>query len=332
MSDQVQGHDQDVLANLKIRDAMHVDYDAVLTLESGRHGYDYLPAHYHRWVDDPAVTLRLAWTEEKVPVAIMVTWTDDSGETIYLKTFRISPDWRGRGLSIGLRRLLLTEMFKESPKLRTFRTMVDAKAPQLIKKLGLAVKPKFKVETMFLQADVQALTAKVEDQERSMQSTASTIKSFKHMDMKRMLADEFASKILPGRTILDDTDAYSFSLPNMKTLEERKCYILVDRSGPAVKSLSLGGSYATSRGVVYYFAIHCKDRQLAKSHLVLQMKHACSELGGGSVTFIVTVTDSSLTEDLASYCKASLGLKDLPYGGTHELFESRSLVLQEKKI
>ncbi|CAH1240290.1 NAT16 [Branchiostoma lanceolatum] len=331
MSVQVQGHDQDVLAKLKIRDAMHVDYDAVLTLESGRHGYDCLPALYHRWVDDPAVTLRLAWTEEKVLVAIMVTWTDDSGETIYLKTFRISPDWRGRGLSIGLRRLLLTETFKESPKLRTFRTMVDAKAPQLIKRLGLPVKSKFKVETIFLQADEEALLAKLEDLQRPIQSTVSTIKSFKNMDMKRMLADEFASKILPERTVLDDTDPYSFSLPNMKTLEERKCYILVDRSGPAVRSLSVGGSYATSRGTVYYFAIHCKDRQLAKSHVVLQMKHACGE-HRGNVTFIVTVKDSSLTEDVASYCKEAMGLKDLPYGGAHELLESRSLVWEEKKI
>ncbi|CAH1240291.1 NAT16 [Branchiostoma lanceolatum] len=253
MSVQVQGHDQDVLAKLKIRDAMHVDYDAVLTLESGRHGYDCLPALYHRWVDDPAVTLRLAWTEEKV------------------------------------------------------------------------------LETIFLQADEEALLAKLEDLQRPIQSTVSTIKSFKNMDMKRMLADEFASKILPERTVLDDTDPYSFSLPNMKTLEERKCYILVDRSGPAVRSLSVGGSYATSRGTVYYFAIHCKDRQLAKSHVVLQMKHACGE-HRGNVTFIVTVKDSSLTEDVASYCKEAMGLKDLPYGGAHELLESRSLVWEEKKI
>ncbi|XP_035696516.1 histidine N-acetyltransferase-like [Branchiostoma floridae] len=331
MSVQEQGQDQDILANLQIRDAMHVDYDAVLTLESGRHGYDYLPALYHPWVDNPAVTLSLAWTEEKVLVAVMVTWTDDTGETIYLKTFRISPDWRGRGLSIGLRRLLLTKLFKESPKLRTFRTMVDAKAPQLIKRLGLAVKSKFKVETIFFKSDVEALSDKLEDLERSMQSTVSTIKPFKNMDMKRMLADEFTSKILPERTVLDDTDPYSFSLPNMKTLEERKCYILVDRSGPAVRSLSVGGSYTTSRGTVYYFAIHCKDRQLAKSHLVLQTKRACSD-HRGNVTFIVTVTDSSLTEDLVSYCKEAMGLKGMPYGGTHELLESRSLVWEERKI
>ncbi|XP_035685601.1 probable N-acetyltransferase 16 [Branchiostoma floridae] len=91
--------DEDLLSRMTVREATHDDYQAVMNMASPdtfRDGFDYLPAKFHGFVDDPDTVFLLVEVDGEV-VFIDVECLQESGKTIYGKTIRVAKRLQGRG-------------------------------------------------------------------------------------------------------------------------------------------------------------------------------------------------------------------------------------------
>ncbi|XP_035696771.1 probable N-acetyltransferase 16 [Branchiostoma floridae] len=86
--------------HLKCREAKHSDYNAVMkiaSVETVRDGFDYLPAKFHQWVDDPEAYVLVAEADNKV-IAVYVCYMTDGGAYLFHKSIRIAPKLQGKKL------------------------------------------------------------------------------------------------------------------------------------------------------------------------------------------------------------------------------------------
>ncbi|XP_078573767.1 histidine N-acetyltransferase-like [Branchiostoma floridae x Branchiostoma japonicum] len=75
---------------MNVRDVSHDDYEVVMNMASPdtfRDGFDYLPAKFHNYVDDPD-TMFLLWEVDGEVVFLHVLFLQDGGQVICLKTMR----------------------------------------------------------------------------------------------------------------------------------------------------------------------------------------------------------------------------------------------------
>ncbi|XP_019646870.1 PREDICTED: uncharacterized protein LOC109487332 [Branchiostoma belcheri] len=90
--------------HLTYREATHSDYDAVMNIASVdtfRDGFDYLPAKFHQWVDDPDVIMLVGEADGKV-LGVYVCIITDGGANLKNKTFRMAPELRGKKFMDGM--------------------------------------------------------------------------------------------------------------------------------------------------------------------------------------------------------------------------------------
>ncbi|XP_035698022.1 uncharacterized protein LOC118431051 [Branchiostoma floridae] len=90
--------------HLKCREAKHSDYNAVMkmaSVDTFRDGFDYLPAKFHQWVNDPQFHVLVAEADDKV-VAVYVCCMADGGTYLFNKTMRVAPDLQGKKLMMRI--------------------------------------------------------------------------------------------------------------------------------------------------------------------------------------------------------------------------------------
>ncbi|KAI8498613.1 histidine N-acetyltransferase [Branchiostoma belcheri] len=84
--------------HLTCREATHSDHDAVMNIASVdtfRDGFDYLPAKFDQWVDDPDVKVLVGEADDKV-LGMYVSIITDGGANLLSKTIRIAPELQGK--------------------------------------------------------------------------------------------------------------------------------------------------------------------------------------------------------------------------------------------
>ncbi|CAH1267806.1 Hypp3793 [Branchiostoma lanceolatum] len=173
-------------------------------------------------------------------------------------------------------------------------------------------------DVMYFQSDVSAIQNSLLSNNMTF---LPTLNLYQPPDLHRLLPPAFSAAILSEGRMFVDWDPYKLSESNMKQFERAGCYILVDQTKTAAKSLSFGVSYVTPRGRVYHIDIHCKDEALCRAHIINHVKNACSQYTG-MITFCIMVIDQALKETVVKYCVENLTLSHLPHDHTYSLYET----------
>ncbi|XP_066299010.1 probable N-acetyltransferase 16 [Branchiostoma lanceolatum] len=228
-----------------IREAKHGDYEAVMKMASTdtfRDGFDYLPAKFHQYVDDPNVFV-LVTEEDDCLAVIYVYMFNDDGEALLAKTGRQNPKFKGMGTSRRMRQAALM-MFKHFLLQRCkpttlLRGVGEAHRMDVRKVLVLMGlwpgKEKCNFDVMYLQADVSAIQSSLASSNTPAYLLPLT--PYQPPDLHRLLPPAFSAAVLPEGRVFVGWDPYKLSESNMKKFVEAGCYILVDPTEPAAKSL-----------------------------------------------------------------------------------------------
>ncbi|XP_066270625.1 probable N-acetyltransferase 16 [Branchiostoma lanceolatum] len=313
---------------LTVREAKHDDYEAVMKMarpDTFRDGFDYLPARFHQYVDDPDVFIIMAESGDSL-VGMFLYMFHDDGEALLGKTGRQNPKYDDGGafrrVSQSIPMVFKDFLLQRCKPTTLYQSVVEGHRTNLRKYLqyfGLRGKDKCKFHAMYFQSDVSAIQC-------SLASSNTTyllplITPYQPPDLHRLLPPAFSAAVLVEDRLFVDWEPYKLSQSNMKKFVEAGCYILVDPTEPAAKSLSFGGSYMTPRGRVYHIDIHCKDEALCKAHIINHVKNACSHYRG-MITFCIMVIDQALKETVVKYCVENLTLSHLPHDHIYTLYET----------
>ncbi|XP_066287345.1 probable N-acetyltransferase 16 [Branchiostoma lanceolatum] len=305
-----------------VRDATHDDYQAVMNMASPdtfRDGFDYLPAKFHAYVDDPDTAFLLVEVDGEV-VFLDVAHLRDGGEALVPKTIRVAKKWQGRRFSkifVNASRLQLfakiIEMSGLQPKVLHILRDTEQRA---LKRLDsdLSFRMISIINIMYFCSDA----IPVKDRLTAAQISLPTLVPYQPTDFQRLLPPAFSAAVLSEGFVFVDWDPHKLSESNMKKFVEAGCYILVDSTKLAAKSLSFGGSYMTPRGRVYHIDIHSKDEALCKAHILNHVKNAFSQYTG-MITFYVMVIDKGLKDVVMKFCVRDLHFEHLPHDHTYVL-------------
>ncbi|XP_078698813.1 putative N-acetyltransferase 16 isoform X2 [Branchiostoma floridae x Branchiostoma belcheri] len=302
--------------HLTYREATHGDHDAVMNIASVdtfRDGFDYLPAKFHQWVDDPDVKVLVAEAENKV-VGLAVDIITDGGTNLLRKTGRIAPELQGKKfmakMILELEKALQLHVH---PRLlqRERHALTDIERPYLLNTVPNRKNICF-IDVMYFQGKSNEVLDSLETNEVLPSPPHPPVVPYQPSDMARLARPEFSKQILVDNNIFVDWDRYQLSASNLHLFSKRGVIILVDTSEPTAKSMSFGGSYMTPRGRVYHVDVHCRDVALCQAHIKHHVGRACHEYEG-MITFCVMLIDSSLKTTSITFCVERLGLAHLPH-------------------
>ncbi|CAH1240457.1 Hypp6033 [Branchiostoma lanceolatum] len=71
------------------------------SVDTFRDGFDYLPAKFHQWVDDPEAHVLVAEADDKM-LAVSVCFATDGGAHLFSKTLRIAPELQRKRFLMGI--------------------------------------------------------------------------------------------------------------------------------------------------------------------------------------------------------------------------------------
>ncbi|XP_019646868.1 PREDICTED: probable N-acetyltransferase 16 [Branchiostoma belcheri] len=284
------------------------------SVDTFRDGFDYLPAKFHKWVDDPDVKLLVAEADNKM-LGMYVSIITDGGASLLSKTIRIAPELQGKKfmtkLVVGLHKALQLRY----PGLLQLeqRNLVDVKRPYL-KKYFSDVKDICFIDVMYFQGKSNEVldSLRLETKDVLPSPPHPPVVPYQPSDMARLARPEFSKQILVDNNIFVDWDPYQLRASNLHLFSKRGVIILVDTSEPTAKSLSFGGSYMAPRGRVYHVDVHCRDVALCQAHIKHHVGRACHEYEG-MIKFCVMLIDPSLKTTSKTLCVERLGLVYLPH-------------------
>eukprot|EP00058_Branchiostoma_floridae_P015744 XP_002601232.1 hypothetical protein BRAFLDRAFT_95011 [Branchiostoma floridae] len=199
--------------HLKCREAKHSDYNAVMkmaSVDTFRDGFDYLPAKFHQWVNDPQFHVLVAEADDKV-VAVYVCCMADGGTYLFNKTMRVAPDLQGKKLMMRIGFDL-----EKALQLRLHPRLLH------LERRGIAK------DDMYFQGTCNEVLSSLENKDVLPYSLQSSVVPYQPSDMARLTRPEFVEQILSDNSIVVDTIMYQLSASNLHGLSKRGVTILVD--------------------------------------------------------------------------------------------------------
>ncbi|XP_078656770.1 putative N-acetyltransferase 16 [Branchiostoma floridae x Branchiostoma belcheri] len=285
------------------------------SVDTFRDGFDYLPAKFHQWVDDPEVIVLVAEADGKA-VGLTVDVITDGGANLLRKTGRIAPELRGKNFMMKM--ILEFEKALQQhvhPGLlqRERHGLADIKRTNLIKAVPNKKDICF-IDVMYFRGKSNEVldTSSLETKDVLPSPPHPPVVPYQPSDMARLARPEFSQQVLVDNNIFVDWDPYQLSASNLRLFSKRGVIILVDTSESTAKSLSFGGSYMTPRGRLYHVDVHCRDAALCQAHIKHHVGRACHEYEG-MITFCVMLIDPSLKTTSKTFCVENLGLAHLPH-------------------
>ncbi|XP_066270874.1 26S proteasome non-ATPase regulatory subunit 10-like [Branchiostoma lanceolatum] len=130
---------------------------------------------------------------------------------------------------------------------------------------------------MYFQGDVITFRNHLTAKNSSPQSTLTSqpaLTSYKPPDIHRLLPPAFSAAVLSEGFVFVDWDPHKLWESSMNKFIDSGCYILVDQTKPAAKSLSFGGSYMTPRGRADQTSLHVASMygQTEMAELLIEYK------------------------------------------------------------
>ncbi|XP_078577401.1 putative N-acetyltransferase 16 [Branchiostoma floridae x Branchiostoma japonicum] len=302
-----------------------------------RDGFDYLPAKFQHYVDDPDTLFYIL--EDKGEAATIVIYNcKDDGEALLVKTMRLAPKWIGTGLTKSDGKPILLKMApyflqrNKFPKL--LYAVLDEQRKDVLKlmKNEPSSTLKCKMNVMYFRCDPATLHQQLVGDLHDMGSLPALL-PIQLDNMNQLVQPNLSSTVLSKSEglVFVDWDPYKLNESNMKRFVESGHHILVDSGKPAAKSLSFGGSYMTPRGRVYHIDVHSTDEILCKAHIISQMKNAQNKYTG-MITFCVMLIDEELKDTVVNLCVKNLQLTHLPHDHTFIIDKKDVMQLLQPKL
>ncbi|KAI8504577.1 N-acetyltransferase 16 [Branchiostoma belcheri] len=272
-----------------------------------RDGFDYLPAKFHQYVDDPDVYVLVAESDGKV-LAVYVSLTTDDGAYLLNHTLRTAPELQGKKLVKTFLRALDQALLRLYPQLKRCERhgLSDTRRPYMWSYIP-------KTDICFIASTSNAVLDHLKTSKVLPSPPLPTVVPYQPTDLTRLSGPGFSDQFLNDKIIFVEWIPYKLSARNVRRFSDRGVRILVDTCQPTAKSLSFGGGYMTPRGRLchVYVDVHCKDVSLCLAHIKNHVDRACLEYEG-MITFCVMLIDQSLKITSKTFCVEELGLVHLP--------------------
>ncbi|KAI8488108.1 histidine N-acetyltransferase [Branchiostoma belcheri] len=196
--------------HLTCREATHSDYDAVMNIASVdtfRDGFDFLPAKFHQWVDDPDIIMVVGKANDKV-LGLFVCVISGGGANLLNKFIRMDPELWGKKYMGEMAFQLEKSLLRLHPRLLQ------------LERHGLDV--------MYFQGKSNEVLDSLETKDVLPSPPHPPVVPCQPSDMARLARPEFSQQVLVDNNIFVDWDPYQLSASNLRGFSERGVIILVD--------------------------------------------------------------------------------------------------------
>ncbi|XP_056235633.1 histidine N-acetyltransferase-like [Seriola aureovittata] len=193
-------------------------------------GLDYLPATFHRWLQEPGRLIFIAKMKNRV-VALESVLFVDGGQTVVFQGFRVVPDLRGSGIAGALQRHVNAYIRHHHPDASTVRlSRGDQPSPQVLAKYRFIAKEAILslcCEATDLGRFVAELQSRLSCQADSSPGGPVTLNQQQAETL--VLTDHVVSNLLPGKTIVNDWEPLKPVEANLEVLRRRSLTWIADR-------------------------------------------------------------------------------------------------------
>ncbi|XP_029360883.1 histidine N-acetyltransferase-like [Echeneis naucrates] len=202
-------------------------------------GLDYLPATFHRWVQEPGRLIFIGRMNTRV-VAMESALFVDGGQTVVLQGFRVVPDLRGRGIAGALQSHVTNYIRRHYPEVSAVRvTRGDQPSAEILQKRRLIAKEAI-LSLCCAATDLGPFIAELHSRlsRQADSSPSGAVRLSQQQAETLILSDHVISNLLPGKTILCDWEPLKPQESNLEVLRRRQVTWIVDcESEPSAMSL-----------------------------------------------------------------------------------------------
>ncbi|XP_078580063.1 putative N-acetyltransferase 16 [Branchiostoma floridae x Branchiostoma japonicum] len=304
------------MEGLRFREAGHEDYPAMLRVSAGVHnGCDFLPALFHRWVDQHNRTVLLAELDGTA-VGLISTHIVDGGETVLVQAWRVHPSCRGKGVGRLLRQYALSQARQQHPGLRRQRysenaAIFDSK-PQTS---AGGVREVMRQTVLCFEGRSDTLVSNLP----SLRHTLPTddVTQLTPPQLRALFSDHAPLQAaIGGHVITSDCEGYCITPSNVKLLDSgnRKVFASSTRD----LTITVSHSYSVEKGLRYNIDCFGRDLDSVKAHLANHMEGVTRAVD--VIRFYIYVR-ADLLEGVRRFCAGA---------GLRHVFCDRQQVLVEK--
>ncbi|XP_078586869.1 histidine N-acetyltransferase-like [Branchiostoma floridae x Branchiostoma japonicum] len=314
---------------LEFRLATHDDFDEVVRMSEGVYGgLDYLPSHYHTFIDDPYRLVVLAEMDGQI-VGLSSAFIVDGGEVYIEKALRVAESCRGLGISRRLTEHVDQAVRSRFPAVeRKRKLVVDAGKVESLKKKGMDVV-----------CHLQTTSFADEPHTRGSQHAcairaANNLPDFPDLpELRRLHEDDLHSVLHPevSRNLLANGlmsgrwDPLSFCEENFLYMLNNGYSLFADDTKPFVESFSFGKCFPVPSGVQYFVDLHVSEERHLKAHLLKHFVEMCRCDTQLPVYLTVSVTNEAMVTAAEIFCSEILCLRqfDLPHASLGVVVEGK---------
>ncbi|CAH1257241.1 NAT16 [Branchiostoma lanceolatum] len=314
---------------LEFRLATHEDFHEVVRMSEGVYGgLDYLPSHYHAFIDDPHRLVVLAELDCQI-VGLSSAFIVDGGEVYIEKALRVAESCRGLGISRRLTDYVDQAVRSHFPAVeRKRKLVVDAGKIQSLKKKGMEVV-----------CNLQTTSFVDEPHDRSNQRacairaannlpavpTLPELRRLNEDDLHSVLHPEVSRNLLTNGLMSGRWDPLNFCEENFLYMLNNGYSLFSDDTKPFVESFSFGKCFEVPSGLQYFVDLHVSDVKHLKSHLLKHFVEMCRCDTQLPIYLTVSVINEAMVEAVESFCSEVLCLRqfDLPYASLGAVVEGK---------
>ncbi|XP_066304736.1 histidine N-acetyltransferase-like [Branchiostoma lanceolatum] len=301
------------MEGLLFRVAGHEDYPAMLRVSEGVHnGCDFLPALFHRWVDQHNRTILLAELNGTA-VGLISTYIVDGGDTALVQAWRVHPCCRGRGVGRVLRQYALSLARQQHPGLRRQRYSENAVIFDS-KPSGDGVREVMRQTVLCFEGTSDTLMTHMP----SLRLPPGGVSQLTPPQLHALFSDLAPlHSAIGGRVITSDCEGYCTSPSNIKLMDNGNRNVFASRTDKDL-TVTISHSYGVEKGLRYNIDCFGRDLNSVKAHLITHMEGVSRAVD--VIRFYIYVR-ADLLEGVRRFC-ADAGLR--------HVFCDRQQVLLEK--
>ncbi|KAM4579805.1 histidine N-acetyltransferase-like [Odontesthes bonariensis] len=216
------------------------DFQQVLELctPDDYNGLDYMAAFFHRWLLEPGRVIFIARMKGRV-VGLESALLVDGGQSVVFQGRRVAPDLRGSGIAGALQRHVTAHVRQHHPEVSVARlSRGDQPSSQTLAKYRLIAKEAI-LSLCCEAADLSSFVAELQSRlPHRADSSGGPVTLSQQQAETLILSDHVVSKLLPGKTIINDWEPLKPVEANLPLLRRRALtYVADHETEPSALSL-----------------------------------------------------------------------------------------------
>ncbi|KAI8499658.1 histidine N-acetyltransferase [Branchiostoma belcheri] len=310
---------------LTFRLATHDDFAGVVAMSEGVYGgLDYLPSHYHAFIDDPQRLVVLAELDCQI-VGLSSAFIVDGGEVYIEKALRVAESCRGLGISRRLTEHVDRLVRSHFPTVERKRKLVaDAGKIESLKKKGMEVVCRLPTTTFVDEPNSRGsqgacairATNNIFGTIENNLPTLPEVRRLHADDLPSVLRPEVSRKLLTNGLMSGRWDALNFCEENFLYLLNNGFSLFADHTEPFVESFSFGKCFQVPSGLQYFVDLHASEERHVKAHLLKHFAEMCRCDTELPIYLTVSVAEEAMVEAVETFCSEVLCLR--PFDLCHD--------------